>query len=529
MIQILDCTLRDGGYVNDFRFGKKNISSIISKLGESNIEMIECGFLSDMVKYDEDKTFFSSTNQIRDIIGVKKKNILYIGMIALGEKEIAEDKIPFYDNTSIDAIRITFHKNEVNRGILLCSQLKEKGYKIFMQPIGTSSYSDEELIGLIKKINKINPYAFAIVDTLGTMYQNDLMHLFYLFDHNLNKDIVIGFHSHNNLQLSFSNAQTLMQIYTGRNIVIDTSVFGMGRGAGNLCTELLTQYINENVERRYNVIPLLEIIDDYLSPVFSKTPWGYSVPYYLSATHNCHPNYASHLLNKQTVSVKIIDRLLKQLPGNERAVYNKVLIENIYIAYQNRTVNDTKVLTQLAERFKDRSILVIAPGRSIVEEQNVIENFINDTKPVIISVNFGYTNIKTDYIFISNAKRYETFCNDNNEFTDLILTSNIQTGAKEYNFVVNYAGLLNDNPSISDNAGMMLLKLLVHLNVNKIYLAGFDGFSENKSINYFSNEMVNNVDFEELSVKNQSIKAYIDNLKQQTNIQFITKSVYASV
>jgi 4-hydroxy 2-oxovalerate aldolase len=529
MIQILDCTLRDGGYVNDFRFGRKIISSIISKLSESNIEMIECGFLSDIAKYDEDRTFFNSTSQIKDIIGVKKKNILYVGMIALGEKEIAGDKIPFYDNTSIDAIRITFHKNEVNRGIKLCSQLMAKGYKIFMQPIGTSTYSDEELIELIKKINKINPYAFAIVDTLGTMYQNDLMHLFYLFDHNLNKDIMIGFHSHNNLQLSFSNALTLMQIYTKRNIVIDTSVFGMGRGAGNLCTELLAQYINENIEHRYNVVPLLEIIDDYLSPVFSKTPWGYSVPYYLSATHNCHPNYASHLLNKQTVSVKIIDCLLKQIPNNERSIYNKTLIENIYIAYQNRAIDDEESLTKLSERFKNKSILVIAPGRSIIEEQSAIEDFIYRVKPVIISVNFGYTNIKADYIFISNAKRYEAFYADNNEFTNLILTSNIQTGAKECDLVVNYAGLLNDNPSISDNAGMMLLKLLVHLNVDKIYLAGFDGFSENKSTNYFSNEMINNVDFEELSIKNQSIKTYIGILKQQSDIQFITKSIYAPV
>jgi 4-hydroxy 2-oxovalerate aldolase len=529
MIKILDCTLRDGGYVNDFRFGKKNIGSIISKLGESNIEMIECGFLSDMIKYDEDKTFFNSIDQIKDIIGIKRKNVLYMGMIALGDKEIAADKIPVYDNTSIDAIRITFHKNEIGKGIDLCSQLMEKGYKIFMQPIGTSSYSDEELIGLIKEINRINPYAFAIVDTLGTMYQNDIMHLFYLFDHNLNKDIAIGFHSHNNLQLSFSNAQTLMQIYTKRNIVIDTSVFGMGRGAGNLCTELLTQYINETVEQRYNVIPLLEIIDDYLSPVFSKTSWGYSVPYYLSATHDCHPNYASHLLNKQTISVKIIDRLLKQIPDNEKAVYNKTLIENMYIAYQNRTVNDTEILTELSERLKDKNILVIAPGRSIVEEQNVIEDFIHTAKPVIISVNFGYTNIKADYIFISNAKRYEVFCDGNNELTNLILTSNIQANEKENSFIVNYSGLLNDNPSISDNAGMMLLKLLANLNIYKIYLAGFDGFSENKSTNYFNSEMINNVDFEELNIKNQSIKTYIDRLKQQTEIHFITKSIYASV
>ena len=330
MIRILDCTLRDGGYINNFNFGKRAIASIISKLAESNIDMIECGFLSDK-EYDENKTVFSSLDQVKNIIGKKNPNVTYIGMIALGEKEISGEKIPPYDNLSVDAIRITFHKNEKDQALKLCLHLMDKGYKIFMQPIGTSTYTDSELLDLIRDINAVEPYAFAIVDTLGTMYKNELIRLYHLFDHNLSKNISIGFHSHNNLQLSFSNAQALLHLPSRRNIIIDSSVFGMGRGAGNLCTELLTQYINDNIIEKYNVIPLLEIIDEYISPIFKMTPWGYSVPYYLSATYNCHPNYASHLLNKQTISVKTIDILLNRIPNTERAIYNKALIEKIYI------------------------------------------------------------------------------------------------------------------------------------------------------------------------------------------------------
>ena len=526
IVKILDCTLRDGGYVNNFNFGEEVITSIISKLADSNVEMIECGFLSDIETYNANKTFFPTLETVKKLIGKKNPNILYVGMIALGEKEISGDKIPVYDGSSIDAIRITFHKNEIDRGIDLCTNLMTKGYKVFMQPIGTMSYSDEELLNLIKKINEINPYAFAIVDTLGTMYQNDLMRLFYLFDHNLNDNIIIGFHSHNNLQLSFTNAQALLQLQTKREIVIDTSVFGMGRGAGNLCTELLTQYINDNIEYRYDVIPLLEIVDEHLSLIHAKFPWGYSVPYYLSATHDCHPNYASHLLNKQTVSVKVIDCLLKQIPLSERIVYNKNLIENIYIAYQNREVDDKLTLQQLSAKFNNRAILVMAPGKSI-EEESVIREFLNAENPIVISVNFNNSSIMPDYVFMSNAKRYDSLRNDGDSIMNFIFTSNIKIDNLKNNFfIVNYSSLLNDNPSISDNAGMMLLTLLKHLDVQKIFLAGFDGFTTNKIDNYYKENMVNNVEGEELTAKNDSIKKIIDELKQELNIKFLTKSIY---
>jgi 4-hydroxy 2-oxovalerate aldolase len=101
--------------------------------------------------------------------------------------------------------------------------------------------------------------------------------MFYIIDHNLNKDIALGFHSHNNLQLSFSNAQELILLNSTRNIILDASVFGMGRGAGNLCTELLIQYINENIIRKYDLMPVLEIIDKYIQHLYTKHSWGYSV------------------------------------------------------------------------------------------------------------------------------------------------------------------------------------------------------------------------------------------------------------
>lgn len=243
MISILDCTLRDGGYINDFNFGRKCISEIISSLAQAKIEIIECGFLKSGAN-DPDKSLFGSVSAIAMHLPDNKDGTMYVAMIAYGDIPIEE--IEPYDGTSISGIRLTFHEQDIDRAFDFANRLSDKGYKVFIQPVGTATYTDKALLDLIEKVNTMHPFAFYLVDTLGTMYKNNLLRMFYLVDNNLAPDVRVGFHSHNNLQLSFSNAQELIGLNSKRNIIIDSSVFGMGRGAGNLCTELLTQYINEN-------------------------------------------------------------------------------------------------------------------------------------------------------------------------------------------------------------------------------------------------------------------------------------------
>ena len=270
-IRILDCTLRDGGYINDFRFGNGVIKDIVSKLTKSSIDIIECGFLQSGA-FDRDRSLYGSISAIRRHIGVKNKNLMYVAMIQYGG--ITNEEIEPCDGTSVDGIRVTFHEHEIDDAFALGRQLMDKGYQVFMQPVGTVTYTDEALLKLIARINALKPYAFYIVDTLGTMYKNDLLRMFYLVDHNLDKRICVGFHSHNNLQLSFANAQELMQLNTPRKLIIDASVYGMGRGAGNLHTELVTQYINANFGLQYDNWEILEIIDQYIKPLSLRYPDG---------------------------------------------------------------------------------------------------------------------------------------------------------------------------------------------------------------------------------------------------------------
>ena len=248
-IQILDCTLRDGGYINDWRFGRNTIASILDKLERAHIDIIECGFLTGMVQ-DEDCSLFGSVDAVERVLPKRRRESMYVAMIAIGEKELHPSELTPYDGTGIEGIRLTFHQDEIEQAVQWAQIIMEKGYKVFMQPVGTVFYTDIELLQLVEKMNRLQPYAFYIVDTLGSMYRNDVSHRFYLIDKNLREGIHLGFHAHNNLQLAFSNAQVLGKIQTKRTLILDSSVYGMGRGAGNLPTELITQYINKNIASR---------------------------------------------------------------------------------------------------------------------------------------------------------------------------------------------------------------------------------------------------------------------------------------
>ena len=120
-------------------------------------------------------------------------------MIAIGEKELDPSLLSPYDGSGIEGVRLTFHKEEIPQALQWAEIIMEKGYKVFMQPVGTVYYSDMELLQLVEKMNRLNPYAFYIVDTLGSMYRNEVSHRFYLIDENMHPEIRLGFHGHNNL------------------------------------------------------------------------------------------------------------------------------------------------------------------------------------------------------------------------------------------------------------------------------------------------------------------------------------------
>lgn len=519
-IKILDCTLRDGGYCNQWNFGFSNIKKILFGLHSSKIEIIECGLLSQSIEYNRNCSRFDNLDDIKLFLENKSLTSMHVCLLNYGDYDV--DSLPECEETPIDGIRVAFHKDDYKDALLQCEKIKNKGYKVFIQPMVSLSYSDSEFLTLIERVNQISPYAFYIVDSFGTMKKKELLHLFYMVERNLNEISIIGFHSHNNMQLSFSNAQTLVETMSNRDIIIDTSILGMGRGSGNLNTELLTEYLNENIDSHYIQKPLLTLIDEVINFFYMKNHWGFSLPNYLSAKYNIHPNYAMYLSEKNTLTVEQLDEMFSMIDEQKKFRFDKEYIENLYIKYMSiGEVNEIHLL-HFKEKIEDKEILLIAPGKSCYSEKDKIIEYSKKKDVISISINFDYPQYDVDYIFLSNSRRFKELVNTKKEKT--ITTSNI-FDEKAY-LKVEYKKLLNDVELIKDNAGMMLIKFLMMFNIKKIIIAGMDGYSHDTEENYASPDMefkTSNLKFDSM---NLGIRFLLEEYGKKLQIDFLTERKY---
>lgn len=311
------------------------------------------------------------------------------------------------------------------------------------------------------------------------MKSKDLRRLFFTVEHNLSENIYIGFHSHNNMQLAYSNCLALASMETNRSIIIDASIYGMGRGAGNLNTELFIQYLNENHNMDYKLKPLLTIIDEILDDFHKENYWGYNLPNYISAKNNAHPNYAGFLADKNTLTVEDMENIFLLMDEDKKVKYDKAYIEELYTIYLATGKVQEEHKEELVQNIKGKTVILVAPGKSSVDEKEKIEN----ANGVIISVNFDYPS--SNYIFLSNLRRYKELPEES--LSKTIVTSNI-TNDKVY-LQTKYRDLLNDVEAVRDNAGLMAIKFLMSYGVAEIKLAGFDGYSHDSKENYANRSM----------------------------------------
>lgn len=522
-VHVLDCTLRDGGYCNEWAFGFDNAKKIISGLVDANVEIIECGFITNCVDYNPDVTKFNTLDEIAKVIPEKKSGKIFVAMMNYGE--FCVEDLPPYDGSSIDGIRVAYHKRNRYEALKLCERIKAKGYLVFIQAMVSLSYTDEELLGMIQKVNELEPHSFYIVDSFGMMKGKDLTRLFYMVEHNLKESIWIGFHSHNNLQLAYSNAQRLITVQTNRSLIIDSSIMGMGRGAGNLNTELFLGYLNENAGKNYDIKPLLTIVDKILTPFYERNYWGYSLPNYISATHNAHPNYAGYLDAKKTLTFEDMNEIFDMMDEDKKVSYDKAYIEELYLKYQEKDRVQEAHLSDLKEKLAGKTVLMVAPGQSSVVERNKIVSVAQKQEVVTISINYDYDDTVTDFLFVSNLRRYRDL--PSYKRSKSIVTSNIP--ALDVYLQVRYKDLLNTVETVQDNAGLMLAKLLIQIGVKRILIAGMDGYSVNQDENYADQRMNFYTEKKLAEKKNIGMISVLRELKEYADIEFLTTPRYVVI
>lgn len=528
-INILDCTLRDGGYVNNWYFGNERMRAIFNNLTEARIDCIEIGFLDEREPYDKDRSIQPNTKCYDEIYkGCSKKQSLVFAMIDFGTCGI--ENIGLCEESFIDGIRVIFKKPNVEKAVEFAKELMDKGYKVCLQMVSITSYSDMDVLKFVTKVNQINPFAVSIVDTYGLLHAKDAKHYFELLNHNLKAQIILGYHAHNNFQLAYANTIEIAQEGVKRKLILDATLYGMGKSAGNAPLELVVMYYNREIGKCYDINPILEAIDMYIIKMYRQKYWGYNLQFYLSASNDCHPRYVEYLLGKKTITVKDINQIIGLIPEQNKLDYNEKVLEELYVKYQNGT---KKYARDDTDKFfgdiSEKKILLLGPGKTILSQQEKIKEYINKEKPIVVAVNFYPKYIKCDYIFISNAKRHDMIVfeyqqNPNN--IKLVVTNNAANNKKVYDYILSYNKLLDENEYIRDNGLIMMLNGMIIHAVKQVALAGFDGFSEKGLNSYYSEYLELSDDYQHLLRINTKMKERMQMLGKKICLDFLTPSLY---
>lgn len=527
-VKILDCTLRDGGCVIDFDFGTEYMSEIVAGLEDADIDIIELGYIDHSAGVELAKTKFISDRAIYSNFTLKKEcGRQYVAMIDYGRYDPAF-LLPRGMDT-IDGIRLAFHKKDRDKMICWGRTIIEKGYDLYLQPMTCLRYTDAEILSLIEQVNNElkQTKAFYIVDSFGEMRRKDVERITCLVNHNLNRNIALGFHSHNNLQLSYSHAVDILGRISDRDLIFDASILGMGKGAGNMNTELFAENLNLNHGKQYKLYPLFEVIDKVLNQIREENSWGYAIEYYLSAMNSCTPSYAKYFYAKHILTISQIAEILKLIPEEKKVSFDKNFADEIYFQFYSQErahKNSDKFLRDFEQMIHSKRILLIAPGKSIKDHNEEISRLSQSVDTMVIAINH-VPIIVSDFIFVTKYNIMEMIKGDHVAIP-LIISSNISNDSMSAG-VVDYKKFSIWEGKYTDISAIILINFLNSFGIDKIMLAGFDGFTLDIDSNYFDEKLKRPINKPDCFARNENLKRYFKQLCEEgVQIEFLTPSIY---
>ena len=307
----------------------------------------------------------------------------------------------------------------------------------------------------------------------------------------------------------------------------------MGRGAGNATTELVAGYLNRKHSCGYDMNAIMDAIDVYMEYFREHYSWGYSTPYFIAGMYCCHVNNIAYLLKNHRTNSRDMRNIIESLSPDDRIKYDYDLLEQKYLENQCRKVNDEDTVIELARRFAGRKILLIAPGKSSLDDQAKIMEFIRQEAPAVIGVNAFLPGYEYDYVFLTNSARYEYAQSAYPEQfagTCKILLSNIKTEPSENELIIGFERIVKRGWEHFDNAVICCLRFMDKLRADTVFLAGFDGFRHRYNESYADEHIpaVNTSDdWDGLNAEILDMFRDFKNTAVCTrNVEFLTESIF---
>ena len=523
----IDCTLRDGGYYNNWDFEDKVIKDYLNALSLTSINYVEIGFRNITNDNFKGALAFSKDEYLNSInipdninLGVMINSSQLIDI----ENYIKILEILFPNNSlnsPVKLVRIATNINLLDISLLASIWLKEKGFKVGINITKISKIYPNELKNLIKEICKYKLDVLYFADTLGSMTPINVKEIMKIIKDNCNTSI--GIHTHDNLGLALSN--TLVALDNGVDW-IDSTILGMGRGPGNCKTEELLIELN-NSKNLHKISPILDTINNHFFRLKDFYKWGSNSYYYLGGKYEIHPSYIQEIIKDKLFSsddkLALIKKLKNKNSQNYSSNYNiSEIIE--YDLKKHKSEWDPKDL------FLNKNVLILSTGPSSKKYSNSIEKFIQKINPIVIALNTP-TPIENNLINLRSACHPLRILTDGAHYKDLnqplicpysmikneidisinrnkILDYGLSIEIEKYIFKKNYC--IIPNPLVL----FYTISCSISGGAKSIAISGVDGYADSDA----RNELNNNL-----------FKEFNKNIKNKIPIYSITPSNYRNL
>ena len=531
-IKILDCTLRDGGYYNNWNFKTKLVDKYLMTISDTKIEAVELGYRIINQKKILGKYAYIDENLLKNLKN-NKKTLKFV-MINSNDFFI---KNKFLSNlisknfinknlSLIDGFRIATNINDYKKCKKLTQSLSKLGYKICLNLMQASNHSDQYYRDISNDINSWkNVDVLYFADSFGNMLPEDVYKITKIFKKNFNKEV--GVHLHNNKGFGLINA-----IYAAKAGVdwIDSTILGMGRGSGNVTTESIILEMNSMGMHDGDIYKIEKIIKDF-ERLQKKYKWGSNLYYHLSANLNIHPTYTQTLLTDDRYEKnKILDSLF-YLSKKESTSFNQEKLRASIFSSKLTNYGDWSS----SGWIKKNKVLVIGTGPSIKQNKKNIISYIEKNKPFVIGLNINnyikekyinatvvchetrviidsikYKNLKK--ILILPKKSFNKILPDN-DFNCTVYDYGLNIKDNQFKAYKNYCIL--PNPLVVPYA----FAILLNSNIKNINIVGFDGFEEGDIKNNEMNNFFRKFQSDNKSIKLLSLTPSIYDIK--TNLKIL--------
>ncbi len=288
-IKVLDCTIRDGGLMNNHRFDDKIVKAVYEANVEAGVDYMEFGYKGSGKIFSQDKFGpwkFTSEESLRKIVGENDTGLKLSAMADADRTDYHTDILP-REESVLDMIRVACYIHQIPAALDMVKDAYDKGYETTLNLMAVSTVPEHELDKALELVSQSPANAVYLVDSFGSLYSEQIDYLIRKYmSYATPNDQIVGMHAHNNQQLAYAN--TVEAIIQGANI-LDASMAGLGRGAGNCNMELLLGFLHNP---KYKLRPIINCIQETIEPMREALKWGFDIPYMITGQLNQHPRDA---------------------------------------------------------------------------------------------------------------------------------------------------------------------------------------------------------------------------------------------